>query len=407
MNQEPLSQATARETSPAKSGKWWDRVSNNRFLFVSIIVHVLFCIVAAYFVVQQVSTKRKLTFMAAPPAANPGKNTTEHKVQMAKKQHSMSIPTQAKRVTTTGFSKVALADMPSMPMMAMSAPNKMLNAAGAVSFGEGSANGAGAGPIPFFGFAGKPSFGALKGTLIDLKQTRERQPTKIVVARCDIVVSNFAKEGFRESDMSTYFRGPHPLYMTQICIPEIPSAEGPDGFGLKGIVRPDMWIVHYKGKVAPPETGTYYFVGEADDYMYIKFDHRMVLDSCWDLVPHFLEPTAVYNYNASAFPHPFKRGYSIQVEAGRYYDIEIVIGDHGGMTSACLLMEKEGVQYEKDGAGNPILPPFKLAPGKLPPPIGRQTPLRVVENGPIWKAASEGPTSVLDLFKNAPAGKGQ
>jgi hypothetical protein len=70
-------------------------------------------------------------------------------------------------------------------------------------------------------------------------------------------------------------------------------------------------------------------------------------------------------------------------------------------------MEKEGVQYEKDGAGNPILPPFKLAPGKLPPPIGRQTPLRVVENGPIWKAASEGPTSVLDLFKNAPAGKGQ
>jgi hypothetical protein len=76
----------------------------------------------------------------------------------------------------------------------------------------------------------------------------------------------------------------------------------------------------------------------------------------------------------------------MNLQAGKSYDMEMIIGDDGGLMFFTLLIEKEGVRYERDGSGNPILPPFRL--GKAELPKGNQPPHR--PDGPIWRALSDG-----------------
>src|SRR5437016_9634121 len=83
----------------------WARIRNSRFLFVSIIVHLLFGLGAAIYVVQVYSPQRKLTFRGGPPSPNHSERAIEHKVQLAKKQSTMSAPPINKRILTTGIAK--------------------------------------------------------------------------------------------------------------------------------------------------------------------------------------------------------------------------------------------------------------------------------------------------------------
>jgi hypothetical protein len=65
--------------------------------------------------------------------------------------------------------------------------------------------------------------------------------------------------------------------------------------------------------------------------------------------------------------------------------MEVLIGEWpGGDFKAWLMIEKEGVQYEKDAKGFPILPIFKLAEGH-PQSGGSEAPV-FARNGPVWKA---------------------
>ncbi len=87
-------------------------------------------------------------------------------------------------------------------------------------------------------------------------------------------------------------------------------------------------------------------------------------------------------------------GDTFQVQAGGAYDMEVLLGEWpGGEFKAYLLIEKEGVEYRKDGKGNPILPIFKIAEGQ---PIASNGEAPVFDKtGPVWKAekAPAGPSS--------------
>src|SRR5438552_17798102 len=101
-----LKQATASK-NPGVFARWWNwERTSGKFLMISIGAHVLFGIIAAIFVVQHIQTNRKLTFKGGPPSPNPSTRALEHKVQMAKKQSTMSAPALVKKITTTGISKV-------------------------------------------------------------------------------------------------------------------------------------------------------------------------------------------------------------------------------------------------------------------------------------------------------------
>src|SRR3954453_22812077 len=104
---------------PGVLKRWWNwEGTSGKFLMISIGVHVLFGLIAAVVVVQHYQATRKLTFKGGPPSPNPSTRALEHKVQMAKKQNTMSAPAMAKKITTTGVAKVSLPEMPAMPRLA-------------------------------------------------------------------------------------------------------------------------------------------------------------------------------------------------------------------------------------------------------------------------------------------------
>ena len=130
-------------------------------LVVSIVVHLLFAAGAGYYVVSRYSAERKLTFQGGPKSPNPSTQALQHRVQMEKRMQAQSQPAAVpKRVLTTGLAKVALPEMPDLPMpkTAANVP-KMAGGGGAVNFGAaaapmggGALGGTGSGaPVTFFG----------------------------------------------------------------------------------------------------------------------------------------------------------------------------------------------------------------------------------------------------------------
>jgi hypothetical protein len=283
-----------------------------------------------------------------------------------------------------------------MPKLA-APPVKMAGAGGAdVSFNAGgmtasSGSGAGGAAVPFFGFRESKGGGAFVGKFYDLKQLKNGTPSKLdEQTGYTAEVGKFINSGWNPANLERFFVGPNPLYTTQIFIPSIDANQGPVAFGLGGRVQPKMWLVHYKGNVVAPESGTFRFVGVADDILVVRFNGRVVLDG------GYYNPTghAPSTYYASTglkldpkmgFYKGSGRGGPVQVKAGESYPMEIVIGEWpGGQFKAWLMIEKDGVEYEKDAKGNPILPIFKLAESTVAHPTS-EAPV-FAKTGPIWKA---------------------
>ena len=379
----------------AKKRTWMRRIASSRFLVISVAVHVLFFAVAAYVVVSRFQAARKLTFKAGPPSPNPSSRALEHKVQLAKKQNSMSAPSMAKRITSTGLSKVSLPEMPAMPKLA-APPVKMAGAGGVdVSFNAGggapsSGGGAGGAAVPFFGFHEAKGGGALTGHFYDLKQLKNGTPSKLEEKDYPNELKKFVNSGWNAANLDRFFVGPNPLYTTQIFIPSIDANQGPLAFGLGGRVQPKMWVVHYQGNVIPTESGTFHFVGVGDDVLVVRFNGRVVLDAGFCSVTDHQPSTYYASVGLQLDPKMgfykgLGKGDPVQVTGGQSYPIDILIGEWpGGQFKVFLMLEKEGVQYQKDAKGNPILPIFKLADSTVAHPTTEAPVFAKV--GPVWKA---------------------
>ena len=250
-------------------------------------------------------------------------------------------------------------------------------------------SGAGGAAVPFFGFQETKGGGSLVGRFYDLKQLKNQTPSKLDEQNgFPGELSKFVNSGWNEVNLQKYFVGPHPLYTTQIFIPKINADKGPQAFGLG--VQPKMWVVHYKGNVIPTETGTFRFVGAADDVLVVRFNGRVVLD-CGSINPSGHGPQSFYaSVGVQLDPKMgwykgLGRGEPFQVNGGESYPMEVLMGEWpGGDFKAWLLIEKDGVQYEKDSKGNPILPVFKLAASEVAHPT-TEAPV-FAKNGPVWKA---------------------
>jgi hypothetical protein len=131
-------------------------LTSGKVLALVISLHVIAGIGAGYIVVAHIQAKRKMTFTGGPPTTNASQRALEHKVAMGKKRNVMSAPAQAKRITTSGLSKVALPDMPSMPSATEVMPGRM-SGMGGFGFGPGGGgggglgDGGGGGDVNFFG----------------------------------------------------------------------------------------------------------------------------------------------------------------------------------------------------------------------------------------------------------------
>ncbi len=378
-------------SSPAPRRLKWERFGLN-FLVISILAHIFFGVIATYFIVQTITAKPKQGF-TGKPAQNASTHAIEHKVQMVKKQQTMSAPASARRIATTGPAKVTLPTMPTMPAMSSATTPIAMAGMGGTSvglggLGGGSNGGVGGGSaLSLFGLrtGGK----GLKGTFYDLKQTRNRTPSSVkdlqsFVHQLDL----FLQGGWHESSLSLFFMAPTPLYATQIFVPDITSDHAPKAFGVEGQVQASYWMALYKGQVSPPESGVYHFVGGGDNILIVHLNGVVVLDRSWDYQSKFgidrnWKPLANYDYGfggLGGIPNGFAKGQGIQLNAGEFYGMQVLLGDDGGVTHFSLLVEKEGVEYAKTAKGLPILPVFRTS-GDAPPP-GDHPPFAA--DGPIW-----------------------
>ena len=153
--------ASVSEIFSLRGRQWW---KSRSFLLISVGIHLIFAVGAAYLVVSRYSGARKLTFNAGPKSPNPSERALQHRVQLQQKNQTVTaVAAVPKRVLTTGAAKVALPPLPSLPAPNEGPPAPKMAAAGGVAFGapggtSSSVGGTGAGaPINFFGIRDKSS----------------------------------------------------------------------------------------------------------------------------------------------------------------------------------------------------------------------------------------------------------
>lgn len=216
-----------------------------------------------------------------------------------------------------------------------------------------------------FGTNQRGTTAALVGIFYDLKQNQQREPLETAGRDYAKWIDEFLVSGMDEALFNKFFRAGLPLYTTQISTGRLNAESAPKAFGVETVVKPRLWVVHYKAQISPPEDGVYRFVGAADDMMAVAIARRVVL---------------IGNLPSTKFPRlnwkePADRGPKVAAHGEAHYgdwielkkdhpvDLDILIGERpGGIFNALLLYQKMGETYPLTSKGEIILPLFQVAP---------------------------------------------
>ncbi len=231
---------------------------------------------------------------------------------------------------------------------------------------------------------------AMIGIFYDLKQTQDHKASNVDAGSYFKVIDEFLSGGWNEAVLNRYYRVSTPLYTTQIYIPSISADAAPKAFGAAKTVKPSRWVIHYKAQVAPPEPGTYRFVGSADDVIAVAINGKTNL-----VAPLRNEPGKTFpltNWNSSsprgmrAGGGQFVNGDWVEIKKGQVIDLDVIVGERpGGVFSAFLMVEKQGATYQP-GKGGPILPIFQVAPYETPDPKSEQQGPPFAKGTAPWKS---------------------
>ncbi len=231
---------------------------------------------------------------------------------------------------------------------------------GAGGFGIGGA-GMGTGETMF----GSASGEGLIGSFYDLKQDRKGKPTGITggsPAKFNAVMQKAAQAKFSASAFSQYFKAPIDLRFGILAIPTMVADEGPAAFSVEKEVQPKAWIVHYRGRVEPPQRGKWRFVGYFDDALVVFVNGKVVLDASW--MPCFNEKGVREPFKGPALANGKPAVFGNWIDLNGAFQIDILVGERpGGQMGGALMAQEEGESYKKRKDGTPILPIF--ATGRL------------------------------------------
>jgi hypothetical protein len=257
---------------------------------------------------------------------------------------------------------------------------------GGIGSGIGVGRGNGKNFVSVFG--SKMAVNGLPGTFYDFKQNKSGKPTPMMggapekfgdpsngpaIGLYSKAVNEFMDKGFTPSSLSDVFRAPDTLLASQIFIPPCPATEAPKAYGVGELCKPSRWIAHYKGAVKAPQNGKFRFVGSGDDFLVIRWDRKVVLDSGYQ---HFVVGNEnIYpGFGKKPFDetHPSKLGKPLRcgpwITATRDKEtpLEIVIGETpGGTFYAIVLIEVADASGKPDGH----LRLFRMTTDELPDAI--------------------------------------
>jgi hypothetical protein len=257
---------------------------------------------------------------------------------------------------------------------------------GGIGSGVGVGRGNGKNFVSVFG--SKMAVNGLPGSFYDFKQNKAGKPTDMMggapekfgdpsnsaaIGIYSREVNEFLDKGFSPSSLSNVFRAPDTLLASQIFIPPCPATEAPKAYGVGEICKPSRWIAHYKGAVKAPQNGKFRFVGSGDDFMVVRWDRKVVLDSGYQ---HFVTGNDnIYpgfgkkpfdETHPSKLGKPLRAGPWITATRDKETPLEVVIGETpGGTFYAILLIEVADASGKPDGH----LRLFRMTTDELPDAI--------------------------------------
>ena len=406
----PPAGSPAPAAEAARKPRILARILASKFLFISVVVHIVFGVGAAYFIVQRYSAQRKLTFHGGPPSANPAKRALEHKVSMARRPKTGGAPLQARRIATSGLSKIALPEMPSIATATNVAPGMMSGLGGmgngqgmgvGSGMGGGMGGGGGGGGITMFGLRG--GGGGLVGTFYDFKRDASGKPNGLKGydrKTYTAIVKDFVTGGeWKPPTKFKHYTSKERLSAKAFFFPAIADTEAGEAFQAKD-TGPGLWIAHYTGTITPSVSGSYRLVGWGDNVLIVGLNNRIILDAS-DIGYTGDKRT---HAGAVSFPRkggtPMFEGDTFQLTAGQSMRLDILLGDEGGIYCAGVHLLKQGEHYTKGKGGIPDLP--LLLVGGLTEPekkLYRAYLGDTAFKGPILPAKAAGPTSLLDVLK--------
>jgi len=333
-------------------------------VLLSIVIHATLFLLAGMLVVFTVVKKEEKKFTPPKAVERPKMKLKKPKVKVKKS----SKPKPTTRIVT----KVSRASMPDLQLPEMSGMG-----------GEGLGEGIGGfdmmpdlGDISIFG-SGQSIGNDFVGTFYDFKRDRSGRHLSGFIPWDRSsgqaywgLVHKFLRSGWKTSVFARYYRSPRKLYATTFAVPPDRSHLAPLAFGDEN-AGGSFWVVHYKGQLVCPATHeegiTFRFWGQGDDFLVVRVDGEIVLGSAW---PGDAKPFVIGKLWESDSADSLKYwmgnnravvGDWITLEPGKSLDMEVLIGDWGGASCYLLTVEEEGVEYERNRQGGPILPAFKTA----------------------------------------------
>jgi hypothetical protein len=364
----------------ARRQPFWKKIGGDG-LMVSIVIHVVLLILFGLWVVSSWTDSAKTdpdTFATGSGGGAAGERAKifEHKLQP---KNAKNLAKTSARITSKSSSAtLALPDIPTTSSVSLL--SGMTGGGSSKGFGGGSGGGIGSGKGAGVGngknfvglFGAKFGANGLVGTFYDLKQDRDRDPTKMMGPAPDNIgpqnagaVVEFVKQvhafvdgRWSEQKLRAYYQAPDKLIGTQFFIPNRSANAAPAAYGVADKVRPSRWVAHYKGRVKAPVTGKFRFVGFGDDLLVVRWDNKVALDAGYDApsidgvtVVHEADAERVYDdfSGRPRIPHipylktppgggpRFRAGPWIDVVAGTSYGMEVLVGETPGGAFFCYL----------------------------------------------------------------------
>jgi len=301
----------------------------------------------------------------------PMAETTPHPTEVTETSEILSLSTPSPTPSFAPTTPNKTATLPSM------GSGSSVNKGG--SPGTGGAKRARTGKGSLFGFE-ETMEDDLIGTMYDLKlDATGKKTTGLGSSDTDFykaVRGLLAGNRVNESALRKYFCVPKKLGATQIFIPSGDASEAPKVFQVADKVKPNYWVIHYKGRFSAPVSGQYRFVGKADDLLWVAVEGRTVLEAHWDN-QNFLtswrpkdhvNEHSIYDFMGGNTDGDRQRAFLtygdwMNLEAGKPKDLEILLGEYGGGRFFGVLMIQQQGQEDKKGKSKerPLIPLFVTA----------------------------------------------
>lgn len=337
-------------------------------ILISIAIHAVLIVAGSIWVVVQITQKEEASFEPPPPVEIKTPKLKKPTVKVKKK----AKPRPIKRIMSKAVNVVPDVALP--------------NVSGIGTAMGGTPGGFDLVPdissMSFFGQDDSIAVGNdFVGTFYSYRYNRSGELLYNGRDAWTPLLLEFLEDDWNPYVFSRLYRSSKKLYATQFVVPAVMTSQGPEQFGVElKDFDPIDWFVHYKGKISHKEGGRFRFWGVGDhlivrvngEIVFMDFFNTERIDriprSIW---PKFTEGELEQDKNGRQDWRLVSRdsqrggvwiGEWFELDPGEPVEMELLTGEGGGAYFTCvLLVEKDGVTYDKNEYGMPILPIFKTA----------------------------------------------